>query len=174
MKLNQQIRQNLVHAMTVEAFSKRREKLEKRSQQLDNRVYAKITPKQYRDQMESLPDCFWKRISYIYTIGADDQYRHHQLSEEQKIPAGWKSNQRHRLEDRKLCEDLQRVSDDLEKLSEEERQFAHEAAAVLSEIRSLNQLEERWPEAVTFLPKSEQRALVADVSNLNKILKQEA
>lgn len=174
MKLNQTIRQNLVSTMTVEAFKARREKLEKRIQQLDDRVYAKVTPKQYRDHMDALPDPFWKRISYMYTVGADGEYRHHQFSEEQKIPAGWKTGQRHRLEDRKLCEDIQKASDSLEKLSEEERQFAREAAAVLSEIRSLNQLEERWPEAVAYLPKSEQRALVADVSNLNKILKQAA
>jgi hypothetical protein len=170
MRLNAEIRSRLVKAMADEAFGERRKKLKKRAQQLDDLVYSKVMPKKYRDLVETLDACFWTRTKYMYTRGADGQQRYHDFSEEKRIPAGWGASKTHMLDDRKFCEDMQKTQDDLRSLDEERRAFRNEAAAVLSDIRSLKQLEEAWPEAVPFLPKSEQRALVADVSNLNKIL----
>lgn len=170
MKLNQKIRNDVVEAMTDKAFDPRRQKLSKARETLAQRLYNKCVDKKTRDLMETLSDAFVSRREHLYVQLTDGRRRRFKLERKLPFPAGWDWGKTHIVDDVRLCDAVYKLEADQSALDDESASFEAEASAILSRARSTEQLKELWPEAVAFLPKNEQLALVADVQKLNKVL----
>lgn len=168
MRLTNKIRDEIVTAAMAGAFSKTKQKLEKRRFALGDRVYRLIVGK-HGDAMLAMPRAFFEYRSNCHLSISGYSHRV-EWGDLRPLPdSGY-----YHHDNKPIADALAKLQTDQDALKANESKLRADIRGLVASVNTDKQLLEVWPEAAPFIPKQNKpqaKALAIQPDQLNAVLK---